>query len=89
MGPLRETHADRLADPSRLPDMQIQRRQELERLRRALMGLPEKYRVIVELRDLQELSILVTARSLSPDRGNRKDQTSSCAQAIATLVAWR
>jgi RNA polymerase sigma-70 factor (ECF subfamily) len=63
--PLLETHADRLADPCRLPDMQIQRRQEMERLHRALLGLPEKYRVVVQLRDLQELSIVATARSLS------------------------
>jgi len=63
--PLHETYADRLADPHRLPDMQIQRRQEMERLHRALLGLPEKYRVVVQLRDLQELSIVATARSLS------------------------
>lgn len=62
--PLHETRADKLADPSRLPDMQIQRRQEVERLHLALMGLPQKYRVIVQLRDLQELSIAATARSL-------------------------
>jgi RNA polymerase sigma-70 factor (ECF subfamily) len=62
--PLHETRADKLADPSRLPDMQIQRRQELDRLHQALMGIPEKYRVVVQLRDLQELSIAATARSL-------------------------
>jgi RNA polymerase sigma-70 factor (ECF subfamily) len=62
--PLHETRADKLADPSGLPDMQIQRRQEMERLHRALTGLPEKYRLIVQLRDLQELSIAATAQSL-------------------------
>lgn len=63
--PLHETRAEKLADPSKLPDMQIQRRQEMERLHRALRGLPEKYRIVVQLRDLQELSIAATARSLS------------------------
>ncbi len=62
--PLHETRADKLADPSRSPDMQIQRKQEMERLHLALQGLPEKYRMVVQLRDLQELSIAATARSL-------------------------
>jgi RNA polymerase sigma-70 factor (ECF subfamily) len=62
--PLHETRADKLADPSGSPDMQIQRRQEMESLHRALTGLPEKYRLVVQLRDLQELSIAATAQSL-------------------------
>ena len=63
--PLRATWADRLADPCCLPDVQIQQRQERERLHRALTRLPEKYRLIIQLRDLRELSIAATARSLS------------------------
>jgi RNA polymerase sigma-70 factor, ECF subfamily len=62
---LNQSSMDRLADPDSLPDMQLQRRQEAARLRRALTRLPEKYRLIIELRDLRELSIAATARSLS------------------------
>jgi RNA polymerase sigma-70 factor, ECF subfamily len=65
VGPLHEALASRLADPSTLPDVQIQRRQERERLHRALTRLPEKYRMVIQLRDLHELSVAATARSLS------------------------
>jgi RNA polymerase sigma-70 factor (ECF subfamily) len=37
----------------------------VERLHQALNRLPEKYRVMIQLRDLHELSIAETARSLS------------------------
>lgn len=57
--------ADGLADPSSLPDIQIQRQEERERLYRALTRLPEKYRAVIQLRDLNELSVAATARSLS------------------------
>lgn len=64
--------ADRLADPTAPADMQLQRRQETARLRRALTRLPEKYRMIIELRDLRELSVAATARSLSLTVANVK-----------------
>ena len=62
---LHQTNIDKLADPDSLPDMQLQKRQEAASLHRALTRLPEKYRLIIELRDLRELSIAATARSLS------------------------
>jgi len=62
--PLYEALAGQLADPTSLPDMQIQQKQERERLHRALARLPEKYRLIIQLRDLHELSTAATARSL-------------------------
>ncbi len=64
--------AERLADPGAPADMQVQRRQETARLRRALTRLPEKYRMIIELRDLRELSVAATARSLSLSVSNVK-----------------
>ena len=64
--------ADRLADPSAPADMQLQRRQEAARLRRALTRLPEKYRLIIEMRDLRELSVAATAQSLSLTVANVK-----------------
>jgi RNA polymerase sigma-70 factor (ECF subfamily) len=63
--PLYDSGAGKLADPACAPDVQIQRRQEIEKLRSALTRLPEKYRSVIELRDLHELSIAATARSLS------------------------
>jgi RNA polymerase sigma-70 factor (ECF subfamily) len=63
--PLNQTSIDKLADPDSLPDMQLQKRQEAASLHRALTRLPEKYRLVIELRDLRELSIAATARSLS------------------------
>lgn len=63
--PLHRTGVEKLADPHSLPDMQLQKRQEAASLHRALARLPEKYRLVIELRDLRELSIASTARSLS------------------------
>jgi RNA polymerase sigma-70 factor (ECF subfamily) len=63
--PLHQIGIDKLADPQSLPDMQLQKRQEAASLHRALARLPEKYRLVIELRDLRELSIAATARSLS------------------------
>jgi len=75
IAPVRPLHgnvADRLADPSAPADMQVQQRQETARLRRALTRLPEKYRLIIELRDLRELSVAATAQSLSLTAANVK-----------------
>ena len=63
--PLQECRAATLQDPGRAPDMQFQRRQEVERLHQALTRLPEKYRRMIQVRDLHELSVAETARSLS------------------------
>lgn len=62
--PLYAALAGKLADPTTLPDMQIQQKEERERLHRALARLPEKYRLVIQLRDLHELSTAATARSL-------------------------
>lgn len=63
--PLQECRAATLQDPAHAPDVQFQRRQEVERLHQALTRLPEKYRRMIQLRDLHELSVAETARSLS------------------------
>jgi len=63
--PLHQTGIDKFADTQTLPDMQLQKRQEAARLHQALARLPKKYRLVIELRDLHELSIAATARSLS------------------------
>ena len=67
--PLQERRAATLQDPAHPPDVQFQRRQEVERLHQALTRLPEKYRRMIQLRDLHELSVAETARSLSLTAG--------------------
>jgi len=63
--PLRESRAARLADPATSPHTQYEQSERAERLHQALTRLPEKYRLMIQLRDLRELSIAETARSLS------------------------
>jgi RNA polymerase sigma-70 factor (ECF subfamily) len=67
--PLQSPVADRVADSAHLPDLEMQRKEEAERLKQALIRLPEKYRLIIELRDLRELSVAATARLLSLTAG--------------------
>jgi RNA polymerase sigma-70 factor, ECF subfamily len=63
--PLHKSPAACLADPTSSPHAQCEQREEVRRLHKALTRLPEKYRLIIQLRDLGELSIAETARSLS------------------------
>jgi RNA polymerase sigma-70 factor (ECF subfamily) len=46
-----------LADPSKTPDLALEAREERDRVRAAVAGLPELYRVPVVLRYFSELSI--------------------------------
>lgn len=62
---LDELGEEKLADPGRSPEMQLQHRQEIERLHQAVRRLPEKYRLMIQLRDLRELNLEDTARVLS------------------------
>jgi RNA polymerase sigma factor (sigma-70 family) len=66
--PLADAFAGGLADPSTSPHVQCEQSERIERLHRALTRLPEKYRLIIQLRDLHELSIAETARSLAVSR---------------------
>ena len=63
--PLHKSPAAHLADPSSSPHVQCEQKEKAERLHKALIRLPEKYRLVIQLRDLGELSIAETARSLS------------------------
>lgn len=63
--PLREPVAVEAADPAHSPYTQYEQRERAERLHKALTKLPEKYRLMIQLRDLRELSIDETAQSLS------------------------
>jgi len=63
--PLNAAYAANLADPASSPHVQCLQREEAERLRQAIGRLPEKYREMIQLRDLHELSVEETARALS------------------------
>jgi RNA polymerase sigma-70 factor (ECF subfamily) len=63
--PLHESFAAGLADPASSPHIQCEQRERAEQLHEALTRLPEKYRLMIQMRDLRELSIDETARSLS------------------------
>jgi RNA polymerase sigma factor (sigma-70 family) len=62
---LREFRKENVVDPSGSPETQFQRDQEIERLHQAVGRLPEKYRLMIQLRDLRELNVAETARRLS------------------------
>jgi RNA polymerase sigma-70 factor (ECF subfamily) len=53
-----------IADWSRLPDDELLNRELRSTLDRAITGLPEKYRAVVLLRDVEELSTEETAQIL-------------------------
>ena len=53
-----------IADWSRLPDRQMLDTEMKEVLARAIQGLPENYRAVILLRDMEELSTLETAQIL-------------------------
>jgi RNA polymerase sigma factor (sigma-70 family) len=67
--PLNEAYVANLADPGGSPDTQCEVNEDAERLREAIVRLPEKYRQMIQLRDLRELSVAETARSLSLTAG--------------------
>jgi RNA polymerase sigma-70 factor, ECF subfamily len=52
------------ADENHSPFVECQRSEVIVRLRTALAGLPEQYRIIILLRDLEELSLTEVARRL-------------------------
>jgi RNA polymerase sigma-70 factor (ECF subfamily) len=63
--PLQDTHAASLDDPSSSPYALFQQRERTELLYHALARIPEKYRTMIHLRDLLELSVEETGLLLS------------------------
>ena len=60
------------ADWREIPSETAQRKELRDALKRALAGLPQKYREVLILRDIQHLSIEETAQVLSISTGNVK-----------------
>jgi RNA polymerase sigma-70 factor, ECF subfamily len=64
------------ADWREIPSDALQRAELRDALNKALAGLPEKYRTVLILRDVQQLSIAETARMLGITEENVKTRTS-------------
>jgi RNA polymerase sigma-70 factor, ECF subfamily len=60
------------ADWREVPSEALQRKELRDALRRALSGLPQKYREVLVLRDIQHLSIEETSQVLGISTGNVK-----------------
>ena len=60
------------ADWREIPSEALQRKELRDALKRALDSLPQKYRVVLILRDVQHLSIQETAQALGITEGNVK-----------------
>ncbi len=60
------------ADWREIPSEELQRKELREALKRALDALPQKYRTVLILRDIQHLSIQETAQVLGLTEGNVK-----------------
>ncbi len=65
LSPVPESLAGNIIDPSTSPYKQYEQTERAQQLRKALTRLPKKYRLVIQLRDLRELTIAETARSLS------------------------
>jgi RNA polymerase sigma-70 factor (ECF subfamily) len=61
-----------LRDPSLNPEQETARLEMNRILERAILGLPEKYRTVVVMRDVEEMSTAETAESLSITEENVK-----------------
>ena len=64
------------ADWREIPSEALERAELREALQKALLSLPEKYRTVLILRDVQHLSIAETAQALGITQENVKTRTS-------------
>ena len=65
-----------LADWRQIPSEALEQKQLREALKSALQSLPEKYRTVLMLRDVQQISIAETAQILGLTEENVKTRTS-------------
>jgi RNA polymerase sigma-70 factor, ECF subfamily len=64
------------ADWREIPSEALEQSELRETLRKALNSLPEKYRIVLVLRDVQQMSIAETAKALGLSKENVKTRTS-------------
>ena len=64
------------ADWREIPSEALEQSESREALNKALNSLPEKYRIVLILRDVQQMSIAETAKALDISEENVKTRTS-------------
>ena len=75
------------ADWREIPSEALEQAKLREALQKALMSLPEKYRTVMILRDVQHLSIAETAQALGITEENVKTRTSRARLQMRDLLA--
>jgi len=75
------------ADWREIPSQALEQSELREALQKALNSLPEKYRTVLILRDVQQLSIAETAKTLGISQQNVKTRTSRARLQMRDLLA--
>jgi RNA polymerase sigma-70 factor (ECF subfamily) len=75
------------ADWREIPSEALEQRELREALNSALKSLPEKYRTVLVLRDVQQMSIAETAKVLGISEENVKTRTSRARLQMRDLIA--
>ena len=76
-----------LADWRKIPSEALEQSELREALNKALNSLPEKYRIVLILRDVQQMSIPETAKALGISEENVKTRTSRARLQIRDRLA--
>jgi RNA polymerase sigma-70 factor (ECF subfamily) len=76
-----------LADWREIPSEALEQKELREALNAALQSLPEKYRIVLLLRDIQQISITETAQILGLTEENVKTRTSRARLQMRDLLA--
>lgn len=79
-------HAEPMSDWSADAERQLQQREVRERVREAIDQLPEAYRTVLLMRDIDELDTEETARLLGISEGAVKTRLHRARQALALLL---
>ncbi len=79
-------HAEPLSDWGEDAEQQLARHEVRARVRAAIASLPEAYRTVLLLRDLEELDTEETARALGVSQGAVKTRLHRARQALAMLL---
>ena len=81
----RGTHAERYTDWD--PEVMIEKQERAALLRKAIDRLPERYRVVLVMRDLEELSTTEVAEALSISEGNVRVRLHRARNTVRALLA--
>lgn len=79
-------HAEPMSDWSANAEQRLTRKETRAQVRAAIDQLPEAYRTVLLLRDIEELDTLETARALGVTEGAVKTRLHRARQALATLL---